>query len=648
MNPIQPLPCRLPWLPIGLLLTTLPTMGMADPTHTPPTEMEALLNMDFKELAAIHLTSATRQEQKLVDTTAAVTVIDAEEIRRSGLTSLPELLRRVPGLNVARINADNWAISARGFNAQFSNKLLVLMDGRTLYTPLFAGVNWNLQQVLLADVERIEVIRGPGATMWGANAVNGVINIITKKAADTRGTLLSVTGGTTETIQGAIRHGDQAGTSLDYRIQARGFEHDAFKQANGSRSGDDWHGQQGGFRADWHRSAQDEVTFDGDLHEITEQLSPGSKQGGHLLTRWTRTLPDQRNWSLQFYFDRNIDTTFEQTTIYDLDGQYAMRHGDHALLWGAGYRLTTMDLENTPVIQWLPPVRNDQTMNLFVQDEITLNPDWKLTLGTKVEHNDYTGVEWQPNARLLWRLSDTRAVWAAVARAVRTPSRVDADFQLAAPIGPTTILTVNGTPEIRSETLLAWELGYRAQLKPELSLDLTAFYNQYDQLVSMENRPPTFIPPTLTLHQHYDNQALASTHGLETALDWRVNDGWKLRAAYSWLHMNLELTAGSTDTTTLATAGDSPRHQWQLHSFLDLPHDLEFDAALYHVTRLPHPAIPAVTRLDLRLGWRATPALNLSLTAQNLLDDRHPEFTGTSITASEVPRALLARMDWNF
>ncbi|MBF0191297.1 MAG: TonB-dependent receptor [Magnetococcales bacterium] len=631
----------------GLTLAMLPTTSRSEPNETEQAHLERLLEMDFQELAQIRLTSAARKDQTLVDTTAAVTVIDQEQIRRSGLTSIPELLRLVPGLNVARINASNWAITARGFNAQYSNKLLVLMDGRTLYTPLFAGVNWNRQDVPLADVERIEVIRGPGATLWGANAVNGVINIITKKAADTQGTRLSASAGNHDNLQGSIRHGGKIGATLDYRIYAKGFDHDDFLRANNQEAHDDWQGQRSGFRADWTVSPHDQVTFQGDLHTLDTSSAQGEKRGGHLLTRWSKTLPDARNWSLQLFFDRTVDTTYEQTNLYDLDWQAGFRHHDHAVMWGAGYRLVTMELNSTPVIQWAHPSRADQTFSLFAQDEITWHPDWRWTLGTKLEHNDHTGVEWQPNTRLLWRVNDGHTLWGALSRAVRTPSRVDADFKLAAPIAPGTLLSVAGNPRVVSETLLAYELGYRAQFTPRFSLELATFFNRYDHLVSTETLPTTFFP-VVTVRKTFDNQAQADTYGLESAVDWRATDIWRVRASHTWLKMNLDVIAGSTDTISPASADDVPRHQWQVRSLLDLPYDLELDTALYYTGRLNHLSIPAVTRLDARLGWRPVPSVGVSLMAQNLLDDRHPEFTGTSVIASEVPRAFLASLDWNF
>ncbi|MBF0165108.1 MAG: TonB-dependent receptor, partial [Magnetococcales bacterium] len=630
---------RLPILVVSLALLLPAAHLKAGEVSQVDETMERLLEMHVTELAGIKLSTLSRKEQKLVDTAASVTVIDAEEIRRSGMTSIPELLRLVPGMNVARINASTWAISARGFNSQFSNKVLVLMDGRSLYTPLFAGVNWNLQQIPLADVERIEVVRGPGAALWGTNAVNGVINIVTKKAADTQGSRATLTAGTVETVRGELRHGGKSGDNLDYRVYASGMTHGDFRRADDSGADDNWHAQRQGFRLDWRPNQRDTTTLQGELFAVDENLSRGDKQGGHLLGRWSRDLSETRNLSAQLYYDQKVDTSFEVTRILDLDTQYGFRTGNHHWILGAGYRLTHMDLDDTTYIQWRPQSRRDHIMNLFAQDEITLASDWILTLGGKIEYQDEKGIFPQPNARLLWRASDTQVFWGAVSHAVRIPSSVDQDFHLNVPIGPMN-LSLRGNQEIEPEKLLAFELGYRFQPRADLSLELATFYNRYNNLISLENLPPLLAPPTL--RQFYANKAEGTTHGLETAADWRVNDTWRLTASHTWLKMNLDVTDGSTDTTTPASANDIPRHQWQLRSRLDLPHDLELDAAFFYTARIRNLAIPAVTRLDLRLGWRPTSNLTLSLAGQNLLDDHHPEFTGQMVTPSETPRAFLA------
>ncbi|MEO5334211.1 MAG: TonB-dependent receptor [Magnetococcus sp. YQC-5] len=635
-----------------MCVTLLPTSTVwSANAQVQQAQMDALLNMDFKELAEIRLTSAARKDQKLLDTAAAVTVIDQEEIRRSGMTSIPELLRMVPGLEVARINASNWAITARGFNAQFSNKLLVLMDGRTLYTPLFAGVNWNLQDVRLEDVERIEVIRGPGGTMWGANAVNGVINIITKKARDTQGWMLTAGIGTLEQVQGSLRYGGQFKDKMDYRVYGKGFEHEAFKRTDGSGARDSWEAQRGGFRSDWHLSQRDEVTLLGDVYQLREEPTD-PRHGGDLLMHWTRTFQDASDFSLQLFYDRNVRSSVEESNLYDLDFQHRFHWSNNQEInWGMGYRLSAISLENSALVSWLPPSRRDQTFNLFLQDEIALQgKDLKLTLGTKVEHNDYTGLEYQPSARLMWHVTPQDTLWTAISRAVRTPSYTDTGFQLNTPLGSTTRLIIQGNPEVISETVWAYEVGYRTQPMTRLSLDVAAFYNRYDHLGTMENLPPLFNPITksLTLAQTFANNATGATYGLETSVNWQAMESWKLRVSHTWLKMNLDLVDTSTDNSTLATANDIPRHQFQLRSYLNLPHDLELDAAWYHVSTLSHLNIPSVQRVDLRLGWKPTKAVHLSLAGQNLFDTQHPEFQGTSIQNSEIPRSFFAKLDWNF
>lgn len=636
---------------VCILIILTPIISWSAVETEQQAQMEQLLNMDFKALAEIHLTSAARKNQNLLDTTAAVTVIDQKEIRRSGLTSLPELLRMVPGLNVARINNNNWAITSRGFNAQFSNKLLVLMDGRILYTPLFAGVNWNLQDVLLEDIERIEVIRGPGGTLWGANAVNGVINIITKKAQDTQGGLLTVGGGNPDTLHGGLRYGGKMDEKLAYRFYTKGFEYTDFNTANGTGANDDWKTRRGGLRMDWHLTKQDELTAQGDIFNVNENTSSIQKKGGNLLLRWSRTLPNAANFAVQFFYDRNVRTSIEESDIYDLDWQHNFNwQENHEFIWGLGVRQVSINLQNHDLVSWMPTSRSDQTFSLFLQDEIALQGETlKLTIGSKVEHNDYTGLEYQPSARLLWHVTQQDTLWSAISRAVRTPSYTDTGFSLNTPIGPVNKLSIQGNPEVISETVLAYEIGYRTQPMDKLSLDVATFYNQYDHLLTTENLPPTsnFIAG-FTFPQTFANKAIANTYGIETALDWQAMDYWKIRASHTYLKMNLDLVDSSTDIASPGTINNSPRHQWQLRSYLDLPHNLELDTALYYVAPLTNLNIPALMRLDIRLGWRPVKTVHLSLSAQNLLDNQHPEFQGTSLQNSEIPRSFFAKMDWSF
>ncbi|MBF0399206.1 MAG: TonB-dependent receptor [Magnetococcales bacterium] len=638
-----------------LLAVSVPTIGWsAIEESEQQAQMEQLLDMDVRELAEIHLTSAARKDQTVMNTAAAVSVISQEEIRRSGMRSIPELLRMVPGLDVARINADNWAITSRGFNAQYSNKLLVLMDGRTLYTPLFAGVNWNLQDVLLEDVERIEVIRGPGGTVWGANAVNGVINIITKKAADTQGGLLTAGGGDREKFQGSVRYGGQLGDQAEYRIYGKGMDHAGLNRADGSQAADGWNAQRGGMRLDWHLSKRDELTMQGNLYRLSEDPSAlyNQKRGSNVLARWTRTLPESAELSLQFYYDHTTSSSFENSDILDLDLQHRFHWSKtQEINWGLGFRQANIKVESSPLLSFTPPAQRDQTFSLFLQDEIALQGnDLKLTVGSKLEHNDYTGLEYQPSARLLWRPNEQEAWWAAVSRAIRTPARTDTGFLLTVPTGPTTVISVHGNPEIASEKLWAYELGYRTQPVPRLSLDVAAHYNRYDQLVSHENLPTLFDPATgiITLNEKFDNKLIATTYGLETAVEWQATDQWKWRASHTYLRMDLDREHNSTDSTSLTIANENPRHQIQLRSYLNLPHDWELDTALYYVTTLPRQDVPALLRMDVRLGWRPSRTVRLSLAGQNLFDNQHLEFQGTSLSSTEIPRTLFALLEWSF
>ncbi len=638
-------------LPLLLLFLLIPATGWSTNDKRQQEQMEQLLSMDFKELTKIHLTSAARKEQTLLDTTAAVTVIDQETIRRSGLMSIPELLRLVPGLEVTQINSSNWAITSRGFNAQFSNKLLVLMDGRTLYTPLFAGVNWNLQDILLENIERIEIIRGPGGTLWGANAVNGVINIITKKAIDTQGGLITMGGGNLKKMHAGLRYGDELNKNMAYRFYAKGFEQADFNTSNGTGANDAWDARQGGMRLDWQINQHNDLTIQGDLYSISEDSPAAKKNGGNLLLRWNRTLQDDSNFSAQLFYDHTVKSSIEESSIYDLDWQHSFSlSNQHEIIWGLGYRQVNISLENSPLISWNPPSRSDQTFSLFVQDEIPLQGDTlKLTIGSKVEHNDYSGLEYQPSARLLWHVNEQNMVWSAISRAVRTPSYTDTGFLLNTPLSPATNLSIRGNPDVTSETVWAYEVGYRTQPMAQLSLDIAAFYNQYNHLVSTENLPVegNFLTG-FTFPQTFANKATATTYGLETALDWQAMPHWKIRTSHTYLKMNLALTADSTDTSTIPTDDDIPRHQWQLHSYWDLPHNLELDSALYYTARLPHLDIPASARVDLRLGWNPTKTVQLSLSGHNLLDNQHPEFQGTSIKAYEIPRSFFAKINWSF
>lgn len=601
--------------------------------------MRDLADLSLEELSNIEVTSVSRRAERLSDAPASIFVITREDIRRAGVTSLPEALRLAPNLQVARTNANSYAISARGFNNSVGNKLLVLIDGRTVYTPLFSGVFWNAQDVMLEDVERIEVISGPGATLWGTNAVNGVINVITHSARDTQGAL--ITGGAGNLERGAaVRYGGKFGADGHYRIYGKYFDRDNTERANGSAVRDGWDKGQLGFRADWGGATRN-FTVQGDAYRgELEQALPGTSriEGLNLLGRWSERLADGSNLRLQAYYDRierNQPGTFrEELDIFDFDFQHALKPlGAHRLLWGGGYRYARDHVGNSAVLAFLPADVDLNWWNVFVQDEIALRKGLELTLGAKLEGNDYTGVEVLPSVRLAWKLAPDRLVWSAISRAVRAPSRLDRDFFIFVPPLP-----LNGGPNFRSEISNVIELGYRAQPTSAISYSVTAFYHDHDRQRSVEPAPGGgFV---------LDNKIEGSTYGVEAWGNYRVTGNWRLSGGLVLLKQNLRLKPDSRDFASGVSAlGNDPSHQWMLRSAFDLTPRHEFDVMVRHIGALPSPTVPDYTAVDARLGWRARRDVELSLTVQNLFDSKHPEF-GSPATRSEFERGIFLKMLW--
>lgn len=623
--------------------------------------------LSLEELMNIEITSVAKKSQRLSDAAAAISVITAEDIRRSGATSLPDALRLAPGVHVAQIDASRSVVGMRGFGGRWSSKLLVLLDGRTLYSPLFAGVYWEAQDVLLADVERIEVIRGPGGTLWGANAVNGVINIITRASALTQGSLVEARAGTLEHGV-AVRHGDRLGEIGHFRVHAGFDRHDELEMAGNPAAHDAWRQGRAGFRADFAPPSGDRFTLQGDLYDKNaDQLAIVSiappagftgpvrdtarLSGANLLFRWERALAHGAEWKFQAYLDQtrlsdiNLDQRIDTA---DLEFQHRFPLGAaQEITWGAGYRHVADDLRSRGyTISFSPQTRSTALYSLFVQDEIRLRDDLRLTVGSKFEHNDFTGFEYQPSARLMWQATPTDNLWGAVSRAVQTPSRALDDsqlnFQVLGPVGP--VLTGQGNREVRSENLLAWEIGYRGRFGQHFTLDATAFINNYDKLLSREPQPP--IGPLI--NYRYENRFVGRTRGYELDAHWQLQPGWRLNASYSRLAIDLSGKDSADPTYEAAGQGSDPRHLVKLHSRHDLGSGIEFDAGVYHGSRLAALGVAAYTRLDLRLGWRLRPDLDLDLIGRNLLDRRHVEYLGQDVLASEVPRSLLARLKLRF
>lgn len=633
---------------------------------------------------SIEITSVAKKSQRISEAATAVFVLNREDIRRAGVENIPELLRQVPGVQVARIDASRYAVSIRGFSNRFAGKLLVLLDGRTLYSPLFSGVYWEAQDVLLEDVERIEVIRGPGATVWGANAVNGVINIITRNTQDSQGTYLQALAGDHQ--QGlAARYGQPVGGSGTYRVYAKLDRHQPLETATGDEAFDAWDQRRAGFRTDWLTRAADTVTLQADTYRMqadqtlgVSSLSPvaatsflpntAELSGGNLQLRWQRQTADGENLSLQAFVDRAElkDAVLDQRIdTVDVEFQHRIRISErHELNWGLGYRQVSDELVGSFTISFDPQRQTTDLFSVFLQDEITLREDLHLTLGSKFEQNDFTGSEHQPSIRLLWQVSDKDNIWGAISRAVSTPSRADHDSALNYLVFPAfsppffsanpTVLGYRGTSDYVSEEVVTTELGYRGQLSEKLNLDATAFYNDYDKLRSRE--AGAFIPaagpiPYDLLTNVYGNLLQGVSYGFELAANLQMSPQWRVRGSYSRLAMDLALKSGSTDNTgtTVSDSEDSsPRHMAQLHSLYDLGNKLELDAHFYYVDELPALDVEDYTRLDLRLGWQPVEDMEISIAVQNLLESRHLEYDAVDVTASQVPRMVYAKLSWQF
>jgi iron complex outermembrane recepter protein len=612
------------------------TGGIVAASDAAAQTVEELRRLSIEDLANVEITSVSKRPQPLSQAPASVYVITSEDIRRSGAASIPEVLRLAPNLQVARLDAASYAISARGFNSfQAANKLLVLIDGRSVYTPLHGGVFWDQQQVMLEDIDRIEVISGPGGTLWGANAVNGVINIITKHSRETQGGLVGFQLGNLDKGASA-RYGGELGDNGTYRIYALGFERGDTVLPDGDSAGDDWDGIQTGFRMDL-RGVDDAFTLQGDLYD-NELDADASNSGGNLLARWNRDLGAGSALEVQAYYDRadrsalGVDDSLE---TFDIEAQHTLPLGTrHEIVWGGGYRLTEDEFINRLNPFVLDPQSDTvQLGNLFVQDGITLSDDLTLTLGTKFEYSGYTGFEYLPSARLAWQVSDTALLWSAVSRAVRTPSRIDRD--LTAPG-----ILERASDSLDSEELIAYEIGYRGQPSARSSLSVSLFYNDYDDLRALTVSPDSGLAV-------FGNALEGHTYGVEAWGDYRVREWWLLSAGVNLLEKDLDLKPGGIDAALSQHEGNDPEYQFSLRSRMDLADDVELDIGLRAVDDLPDPAVPGYVELDARLGWHVTEALELSAAGFNLLDDQHPE-AGDAATRREVPRSVYVGARWRF
>ena len=641
-----------------------------------------LTQKSLEDLMNIQVTSVSKREQTTSQAAAAVFVISREDIRRSGALNIPDLLRMVPGLDVAQIDADKWAISARGFNGQYSDLVLVLVDGRAVYNPIFAGVFWDSQNVALDTIERIEVIRGPGAAVWGSNAVNGVINIITRSADDTQGGYVTAGAGNASTGPATIGYGGKASGIGAYRVYGQGFQYNSQPTFAGLDGQDDWRLVHGGFRTDSALSAKDSLTTEGEafrgnageLASTPVSLAPPLTatlalrdiySGWNALTRWNRIVSPHSDTSLQVYFDRTNrgDTTYSLgLDTFDIDFQHHVLWGSRQdIVWGLGYRLSSDEESPTMRIVFTPQDRATQLFSSFVQDEIAIRPDHiSLSLGARLEHNDYTGFVFQPSARMVWTPNSKNMVWSAISSADRTPARSDSDIRVnyaavAGPGGLPMLISLFGNPHAKNERLTAFEMGYRSAWTSNFSVDSTVFYNRYRDVDSVE--PGATIvetspaPAHLLIPSYLGNGLHGETHGIELFANWKATNFWTLSPGYSFFSMHLHPFAGSQDLTDSAgDEGGTPDHQAQLRSSVRLPWNLQWNASAYFVNRLPAVSVPAYTRLDTVLIWHAGERVSVRVVGQNLLKNVHPEYAGpsSSVQSGMIKRDAYAQITWSF
>ena len=589
----------------------------------------SLKTLSIEDLMNLEITSVSKRGEPLSDAAAAIYVITRAEILNSGARTLPDILRLAPNLQVAQITSNSFAITARGFNGPAASKLLVLIDGRSVYTPYHSGVSWDVQDVLPEDIERIEVISGPGATLWGANAVNGVINITTRKAAETLDGSLRVGGGNLEQ-RGSVQYGAQVGSDVTYRAYVDSFHYGDDLTATGANAQDAWHKSQGGFRLDW-MPAGDLVTLQGDLYtgSETEFGSADERVSGHnLLTRWNHSFSDASTLQVQAYYDYSKteipNVGFDELNTYDLDVQHAFAWGSRqSIVWGGGVR-TEQDnfptmLSGTQLLLFLPQQRTLDYSNAFLQDTISLSRTLKLIVGAKYERDAYTRGEPLPNARLSWKASDNNLLWAAVSRAVRAPSRLDRDlFEESGPV-----VVIRGG-NFQDERLTAYELGYRSQPSAKSSLSISTFYNVYNDLRSAEYSPGPALPAM------FANGMSGNTDGLEAWGNYQVSEWWRMSAGGNWLHENLHYSPSSSAIGGIALAGDDPSYQVALRSTMTFARGWLAYLDLRHIGALPSPASPSYTELNAHVSWTQSRALTWALTGSNLVHPHHLEFGTTA------------------
>jgi iron complex outermembrane recepter protein len=641
-----------------------------------------LANQSLEDLMKVEVTSASKKEQTLSRTAAAVFVITQEDIQRSGAANIPDVLRRVPGMDVAQINANNWAVSARGLNGQFSNELLVLLDGRNVYTPTFGGVFWDTMDLPLENIERIEVILGPGASVWGENAVNGVVNIIRKKAGETKGGMVTAGAGNTNGGFATAQYGGSLAERMDYRVYAKYFDQHDDRSSETGDAGDGWHLLRGGFRTDATLSNKDALIVEGDMYTgregdptyaLSSILAPGPQEvelfinvsGGFFQTMWTHTSSERSDFTVMGSFDTyersDLLADHRKTASFDFRHHYRWKERQE-VVWGGAFRYSDATSIGSNWISLVPPNQSNSVVSAFVQDEIAVIRDkLYITVGSKFESNTYTGFAAMPTVRALYAFSDKRSIWAAISRAERVPAEIDTSLRLnvgaiTEPNGAPAAISAFGNPHVKDEGDIAYEAGFRTMVNPRLSIDLAAYYNDYDHQISDEPQAPftetTPAPPHEVLSTINENLLYGETHGAEISAKWKLTKWWTLDPSYDFERIHMHREAGSLDTETgPGTEGSDPHQHGRLRSMVDVTKSLTWNAAAYFTDRLEAQGVPSYTRLDTNLIWRLSEKVTLGMYGQNLLSDHHLEFfdPGSSSTRSTlIRRSGYAKLTWRF
>lgn len=640
---LSPLKC----LAVVFVLVFLCAQGLSQTEDSLSTS--TLKKLSLEDLMNVEVTSVSKRSEKLIEAASAIQVITNDDIRHSGVKTLAEALKLAANLQVAQVNSSQWAISARGFNNVLANKLLVLIDGRTVYTPMYAGVFWDVQNVMLEDVDRIEVISGPGGTLWGANAVNGVINIITKNSADTKGLFAEVAYGNTMPGMASLRYGGKITKGLTYRAYATGYRMDYTLDTNGLPAKDEWHIGQGGLRMDWNASEKDNVTLqaniyygrpnpDGDTTAITAS-------GDNAVAKWNHKFSEKADFQLQVYYDhtwRDFGNKFtEDLKTYDIDWQNRYQIGKrHTVTYGLGFRQMDHKVQNLELFGFFPGHKILNLYSGFLQYEVMIIKErLRFTLGSKVEHNTYTQFQYLPNARLTFTPTRHHTIWAAASRAVRNPARIDREFSVSLfPNFP----VIMGSDSFKSETVMAYELGWRSQLLKKLSVSVSGFFNVYDNIRSAEPGPPPFGYPIT-----FANGVQGDTYGAELSFNSQLTKWWSIRGGYTFLRKDLVVKYTSKDLNGASAESNDPEHQFLLQSNVKLPYNFEFGTVARYVDKLPKPVVPYYVGLDLRLSWKLGKVLELSVVGQNLLYERHREFKA-STPLREIQRSIYGKITCSF